>query len=117
MTPRGNLLDTLCATLDKECAYAQGERDLVMLQHEFIIERADGKVETLTSTLEAYGSTTGGPSAMARLVGVPCGIAVQMVLDGQITNKGILQPYDEATCKILDAKFKEEGIQMVDAII
>lgn len=96
VNPQGNLLDTLCKTLDKECAYAPGERDLVMLQHEFIIERADGKVETLTSTLEAYGSSTGGPSAMARLVGVPCGIAVQLVLDGKISEKGILAPYDEA---------------------
>jgi len=38
----GNLLDTLCARLEKLMAYAQGERDLVMLQHKFVVERADG---------------------------------------------------------------------------
>lgn len=63
VTPRGNLLDTLCARLEQECAYAPGERDLVMLQHKFVVERKDGKVETLTSTLEAYGKPN-GPSAM-----------------------------------------------------
>ena len=43
VAPRaGNLLDTLCARLEKLMAYAPGERDLVMLQHKFIVERADG---------------------------------------------------------------------------
>ncbi len=30
ITPRGNPLDTLCATLEKKVQYAEGERDLVM---------------------------------------------------------------------------------------
>lgn len=44
VTPRGNLLDTLCATLEEQCQYADNERDLVMLQHKFVIERKDGKI-------------------------------------------------------------------------
>lgn len=112
VTPRGNLLDTLCATLEEECKYAEGERDLVMLQHKFVVERKDGKVETLTSTMEAYGSSTGGPSAMAFTVGVPCGVAVQAILDGVITKKGVQQPYDEETCAILRAELEKEGITM-----
>ena len=39
----GNLLDTLCAQLETLMAYAPGERDLVMLQHKFVVEWADGK--------------------------------------------------------------------------
>jgi hypothetical protein len=43
LVPRsGNLLDTLCARLETLMAYAPGERDLVMLQHKFVIERSDG---------------------------------------------------------------------------
>lgn len=43
LVPRGgNLLDTLCARLETLMAYAPGERDLVMLQHKFVVERADG---------------------------------------------------------------------------
>ena len=38
----GNLLDTLCAQLETLMAYAPGERDLVMLQHKFHVEWADG---------------------------------------------------------------------------
>ena len=39
----GNLLDTLCAQLEKKLSYRPGERDLVMLQHKFVIESQDGK--------------------------------------------------------------------------
>ncbi|KAL8731872.1 MAG: hypothetical protein Q9166_003156 [cf. Caloplaca sp. 2 TL-2023] len=38
-----NLLDTLCALLEKELSYRPGEQDLVMLQHKFVIEWQDGK--------------------------------------------------------------------------
>lgn len=39
----GNLLDTLCAQLEKELSYRPGERDLVILQHKFVVEWDDGK--------------------------------------------------------------------------
>lgn len=34
--PRGNLLDTLCATLEAKMQYEYGERDMVMLQVLFL---------------------------------------------------------------------------------
>ena len=37
--PRGNLLDTLCATLEKKMQYEKGEKDMVMLQHKFEITK------------------------------------------------------------------------------
>lgn len=43
----GNLLDTLCAQLETLMKYEDGERDLVMLQHKFIVEWADGSVVRL----------------------------------------------------------------------
>ena len=78
ITPAGTPLDTLCATLEKKMQYEPGERDMVMLQHRFDIEHKDGTKETRTSTLCDYGDPK-GYSAMARLVGVPCAIAVQQV--------------------------------------
>lgn len=39
----GNLLDTLCAHLEKLMSFQPGERDLVMLQHKFVVEWANGK--------------------------------------------------------------------------
>ncbi|KAH7883430.1 hypothetical protein F5I97DRAFT_1905108 [Phlebopus sp. FC_14] len=49
--------------------------------------------QTLTSTLEQYGSCLSGRSAIALTVGVPCGIAVQLVLDGVLKTPGVHAPY------------------------
>ncbi|KAI0125832.1 Apo Saccharopine reductase [Xylariales sp. AK1849] len=94
ITPKGNPLDTLCALLEEKMSYAEGERDFVFLEHKFEIENKDGSKETVTSTLSEYGAPFGsqGYSAMARLVGTPCAIATKLVLDGKISDKGILAP-------------------------
>jgi saccharopine dehydrogenase (NADP+, L-glutamate forming) len=39
----GDLLDTLCARLEKLMSFGPGERDLIMLQHKFVVEWSDGK--------------------------------------------------------------------------
>ncbi|KAG8815046.1 hypothetical protein FRC18_001676 [Serendipita sp. 400] len=121
VTVRGsNLLDTLCARLETLMAYEEGERDLVMLQHKFTVEwtKKDGSVdeEVITSTLEMYG-TPGGHSAMAVTVGVPCGIATQLVLDGVINQTGVLAPYSKELCDPLIELLEKEGLGMVEARI
>ncbi len=117
IVPKGNPLDTLCATLERKMQYEEGERDLVMLQHKFEIEHADGTRETRTSTLCEYG-VPGGYSAMAKTVGVPCAVAVKQVLSGQISARGVLAPMTtditEPLMKELEEKF---GITMVEKTI
>jgi saccharopine dehydrogenase (NADP+, L-glutamate forming) len=103
INPRSNPLDTLCAVLEKKMQFEKGERDLVMLQHKFEIEHKDGKKETRTSTLCEYG-VPGGYSAMARLVGIPAAVAAKLVLDGTISEKGVLAPMNS---KINDPLIKE----------
>lgn len=39
----GNLLDTLCARLEDIMAFEPGERDLVLLQHKFVVEWPSGE--------------------------------------------------------------------------
>jgi spermidine synthase len=53
----------------------------------------------------------------AKLVGVPCGIAVQLILDGKITKKGVLAPYTLDIVAPLLAEVEKEGISMVDQIV
>ena len=51
----GTLLDTLCARLEKLMSFGAGERDLVMLQHKFVVEWEDGNmVCVLRSALLPY---------------------------------------------------------------
>ena len=86
-TIRGsNLLDTLCGQLEKLLSFQPGERDLVMLQHKFVVEWEDGKKVSdsvcwmslsevpapnsgsrLTSWLEMFGTDRAGLLAYSNL--------------------------------------------------
>lgn len=112
----GNLLDTLCAQLETLMKYEEGERDLVMLQHKFIVEWADGKQDTITSTLEAYGDPS-SHSAMALYVGVPCGVAVQLVLDGVFSKPGVHAPYTKEICDPIRERLEQEGLYMIEKVL
>lgn len=115
--PRGgNLLDTLCAQLETLMKYEDGERDLVMLQHKFIVEWADGSMQTLASTLEAYGDPS-GHSAMALTVGLPCGIATQLVLDGVFKTPGVYAPYTKEICDPIREILESEGLGLVEKVL
>ncbi|CAO1636066.1 unnamed protein product [Sympodiomycopsis kandeliae] len=116
----GNPLDTLCATLEKKCAYETGERDMVMLQHRFEVvfpNTPKGTTETLTSTLLDYGHPN-GHSSMARLVGIPCGVATRLLLEGHpglnVKGGGILAPYTEEVCAPLREELVKEGIALTE---
>ncbi|KAF6754709.1 saccharopine dehydrogenase [Ephemerocybe angulata] len=114
VAPRGaNLLDTLCAQLETLMKYEDGERDLVMLQHKFFVEWADGSEQVLTSTMEAYGSPK-GHSAMALTVGLPCGIATQLVLDGVLNKAGVQAPYTKDVCDPIREILEANGVSLVE---
>jgi saccharopine dehydrogenase (NADP+, L-glutamate forming) len=115
---RGNLLDTLCAQLEKLMSYQPGERDLVMLQHKFLVEWKDGKTDTITSTLELLGDPN-GYSAMAKSVGVTCGIASQLVLEKHpgFSNPGVFAPYSKDICDPIRERLEREGIKMVERVL
>ena len=114
--PRGNPLDTLCATLEKKMQFGEGERDLVMLQHRFEVQLKDGTKQTRLSTLCEYGNPS-GYSAMAKLVGVPCACAVKKIFDGSISEKGVLAPMNSKINNPLMDELKKYGISMVEETI
>jgi saccharopine dehydrogenase (NADP+, L-glutamate forming) len=115
--PRGNPLDTLCATLEDKMQFEEGERDLVMLQHKFGIEWADGTTEVRTSTLVENGDPQ-GYSAMAKLVGVPCAVAVKQVLNGTIKTPGIHAPVTpEFAFPLLKQLRDDYGIELKEKTI
>lgn len=116
-TPRGNALDTLCATLEELMQYEDGERDMVALQHKFGIEWADGTTETRTSTLVDYGKPN-GYSSMAATVGYPVAIATKFVLDGTIKGPGLVAPYSPSINDPIMKELKEKyGIYLKEKTI
>lgn len=67
--------------------------------------------------MELFGDPD-GYSAMSRSVGVTCGIATQMLLDGHqaIAKPGIVAPYTKEICDPLREAAEGEGIKLVEKI-
>ena len=107
-----NLLDTPSAGLDKLCRFQPGERDLVMLQHKFVVKWQDG-----SEALELFGDPN-GYAGMSKAVGIACGIATQMLLDGFAPFKqpGVLGPYTKDICEPLRVKLEVEDIKLVEKV-
>ncbi len=83
-------IDFLGYLMLKKMEYAPGERDMVVLFHDFKAEFPDKK-ERITSTLIDYGKPN-GDSSMSRTVSLPAAIAVKLILDGRIDEKGVKIP-------------------------
>lgn len=66
------------------------DRDMIIMQHEFEYE-LEGRQQELTSTLVMKGKDA-QDTAMAKLVGLPLGIFVKLVMEGRIKSKGVNIP-------------------------
>lgn len=78
--PAASVLDTFCALLEQKLQYGPGERDMVIMQHEFgFVHRTNGQKKQLFSTLVSFGDV-GGYSAMAKTVGLPAAMGTEMLL-------------------------------------
>ncbi|EWZ38154.1 hypothetical protein FOZG_09867 [Fusarium oxysporum Fo47] len=68
-----------------------------------------------TSALELFGEP-GGYSAMAKSVGLTCGIAIQLLLDDEpASNKpGVIAPYSREICDPIRVRAEAEGIKLVE---
>ena len=91
--PQGatTLLDVLAMRMLELMAYAPGERDMLVMQHEFLAEYPDGSREKTTSTMIDYGVPEGDTS-MSRTVGLPAAIATRLILQGEIRLSGVQIP-------------------------
>jgi len=111
---KGTAFDILAARMVELLQYAEGERDMVVLQHVFVTESREGRRERISSTLIDYG-IPGGDSSMSRTVGLPAAIGARLVLEGRIGETGVRVPVtpdiynpilDELAA--LGIRFKEE---------
>jgi len=92
MIPSGinTRLDALCHLFEEKMQYSPGERDMIVMHHEFVVEYK-GKKQKITSTLIDYGIPN-GDSSMSRTVALPVAIASRLILDGKINLTGVHRP-------------------------
>ena len=103
------LLDAVGARLQEVLVLAEGERDMIALHHEFEAVGANGERKRIQSTLVDYGVPEGA-SAMARTVSLPCAVAVNLILEGRLTLKGLQIPVAPAIYEPVLAELEQLGI-------
>lgn len=111
----GSNMEVLSNRMLDECGYAEGERDMIVMQHEFVVRYGKNE-EHLRSTLVEYG-IPGGDSAMARTVGVPLAIATRMALEGKIRDHGVVTPVKPDVYNPILDELESMGISFDDRVV
>ena len=109
---KGAAIDVLTAIMLEKMNYESGELDLLLMHHEFIAD-FNGRKQRITSTMIDYGIPNGDTS-MARTVSLPAAIAVKMILDGNITSRGVLRPIDRNIYLPVLTELEKMNIKLVE---
>ena len=79
---------------------------MVLMKHKIGYE-LNGKQDEHHCQLVVYGDEQ---TAMSKTVGVPCGIATQLVLDGKVTETGCIRPLSKEIYSAINEGLPEYGI-------
>ncbi|CAN9498807.1 unnamed protein product [Ophioblennius macclurei] len=104
-----SVLAALTKHLEAKLSFDKGERDMIILRNDVGVRHPSGELETKHLGLVVYGEPHGF-SAMAKTVGYPAAIAARMVLDGEVTSKGLVVPMTKEIYGPTLARLKEEGL-------
>lgn len=92
-----------------------GERDMVVMQHEFLVRYPGDREESIISRLLEYGDEK-GHTAISRTVALPAAIATELILTGELKQKGLLRPFTPEIYEPVLKHLEEEGICMKEEI-
>ncbi|XP_040894039.1 alpha-aminoadipic semialdehyde synthase, mitochondrial [Toxotes jaculatrix] len=107
-----SILAALAKHLEAKLSFDKGERDMIIMRNDVGLRHPTGELETKHISLVVYGDPSGF-SAMAKTVGYPAAIAARMVLDGEITTKGLVVPMTKDIYGPALARLKEEGLHFI----
>ena len=105
-------LDFLNVLTLEKMSLAPGERDMIVMHHEFIAEYPR-KQEYITSTLVDYGIPH-GDSSISRTVALPAAIAVKMILEKRINITGVHIPVLSSIYEPILKELEEIGIHFTE---
>ncbi len=108
-----NFLDILSDLMKKKLYYKESEKDMILMQHTFIVLKSDGTKDKITSTLIDYG-IPGGDSSMSRTVSLPLAIGVKMMAEGKFNLTGVRIPVVKELYLPVLAELEKLGIRMVE---
>ncbi|MGD8779822.1 MAG: saccharopine dehydrogenase C-terminal domain-containing protein [Ignavibacteria bacterium] len=108
-------IDILANRMLEKMPYKKGERDMILLQHDFIAEYPDGKTEHICSLLIDYGIPN-GDSSMSRTVSLPAAIATKLIIEEKINLTGVYIPNMPEIYEPVLKELESMGIKFKDTV-
>jgi saccharopine dehydrogenase (NADP+, L-glutamate forming) len=107
---KGSAMDILGELMLEKMPYEEGERDMIILHHEFVAEYPKEKRrEKIFSTLIDFGIPH-GDSSMSRTVSLPAAIGAKLVLEGKIDATGVHIPVSPTIYEPILKELEQLGI-------
>jgi saccharopine dehydrogenase-like NADP-dependent oxidoreductase len=111
---KGSNKDILSYLFLKKLKFGAGERDLVIMQHEYIADfPGENMTKKYTSTFIDYGNADKDTS-VARTTGIPPAIGAKLIVEGKITRKGVVIPVYEDIYGPILLELENEGINFLE---
>lgn len=100
--------------LEEKWSLSNDDRDMIVMQHQFKYN-FNGKCNKLKSSLVVYGDNQKDTS-MAKTVGLPVGIAVKLILNGEISSIGVKIPTTKDIYIPVLKELSENGLKFIEEI-
>ena len=106
----GSTFDITSYLMQNKMMLSVGARDMVILQHSFLVENSDSTQKVINAHLLEFGNNEN--TAIARTVALPAAIAVKLILNGSIQEKGVQIPINKAIYEPVLNELSTIGITM-----
>ena len=113
--PGASVMEQLAQLMQQKLCYEPGQRDMIVMRHEFVADYAGQRTERICSTMVDFG-IPGSDSSMARTVSLPVAIGARMVLSGEITETGVVIPIQPQVYKPILAELAKQGIALREEV-
>ncbi len=89
------------------------DRDMVAMQHVFLVKWENGNKEVIKSRMLDFGDPDNHTS-IARTVALPAAIAVELILQGKINLTGVYRPVVEEVYEPVMQKLEKMNLKMIE---
>lgn len=95
--------------LEQKLSLEEGDKDMIVMWHRFNYE-IDGTEHEMNASMVVLGDEN-GETAMSKTVGLPVAIACELILQGEITKKGLCIPVEADLYGPVMRELKKCGIE------
>lgn len=108
-------MEMIAKLLEPQLQYREGEKDLCIMLNQ--VEGMDkGREKTMTCSLVIERDMGTGLMAMSMGVAYPACIVAEMIVKGEITQKGVLSPAIDIPCDLFLEQLQKRGIKINETI-